>query len=192
MKKILLGLSLLSALAFGECTFERDGEPLVKWTAYKTPAKKAVSGSFRAVSIKGSESEKSLEKLLVGTEVFVQTNSVDSKNGGRDVKLVTYFFNILSDSNIKAKITVLKGNEEHGNMFIDITMNSLRRQIPMSYSIEEGMMMAVGYIDLSEFKALHAIDSINRACFELHEGKTWSDVKVEFKLPVTKVCSEEE
>ena len=188
MKKILIGLSLLSALAFGECSFERDGEPLIKWTAYKTPAKKGVSGSFDTLKLKGSESAKSLEKLLVGTQVKISTTSVNSKNEGRDKKLVEFFFGLFSDDKIYAEISVLKGNETQGNMLVDIVMNSQRQQIPMSYTIKENQLYAVGYLDLAEFKALHAVASINKACFDLHQGKTWSDVKVEFTLPVNKVC----
>jgi hypothetical protein len=49
---------------------------------------------------------------------------------------------------------------------------------------------ATGVIDILDFSAGDALSSINKACSDLHEGKTWSDVTIGFTTKIEAVlCS---
>jgi len=54
--------------------------------------------------------------------------------------------------------------------------------------VEGDTFAAKGYIDLADFKALGALSSINKACYDLHQGKTWQDVAVAFKFDLKRTC----
>ena len=58
----------------------------------------------------------------------------------------------------------------------------------MAYTYENGLFKAAGVIDLGDFGALNALTSINRACYDLHAGKTWQDVDIAFALKVEEQC----
>jgi hypothetical protein len=59
----------------------------------------------------------------------------------------------------------------------------------MKYSFSNGKLRAAGVIDLIDFKAENALTSINTACYDLHQGKTWSDVNIGFTMDVKATCS---
>ena len=63
-------------------------------------------------------------------------------------------------------------------------MNGTTKTVPMKYHYENGKFDATGVIDLVDFAAGEALSSINKACFDLHKGKTWSDVTIGFSTTV--------
>ena len=63
-------------------------------------------------------------------------------------------------------------------------MNEKTLTIPMKYFYSEGKFDASGTIDLADFAASDALASINKSCFDLHKGKTWSDVSISFSTAV--------
>jgi hypothetical protein len=67
-------------------------------------------------------------------------------------------------------------------------MNGITRDLPMQYHVEGETLEAVGYIDMFDFALNKAHASINKACYDLHSGKTWSDVKVSAEIKVEKTC----
>jgi len=58
----------------------------------------------------------------------------------------------------------------------------------MKMDLDGKELEAEGYIDLADFKMLPSLKSINKACYDLHKGKTWQDVKIEIELELKKVC----
>lgn len=171
-----------------ECTFSTKGEPKIYWEGYKTAAKVGVSGSFLGVSYHGESEAPSLEKLLVGSKAYMQTNSVFSNSAQRDSRLIQFFFNLMQAQMLEGKITALNGNETSGTLTCDITVNRRVQSVPLKYTVEEGVLKARGVIDLKDFKALDALVSLNRACYTEHAGKTWQDVTVGFEMIITKTC----
>lgn len=175
----------------GSCILSQDGPISVNWKAYKTPSKVGVSGVFdsvkyTAIAPKGNN----FREIFVGSSIVIDTASVNSKNSGRDVKLVKFFFEKMSSRNIMAKIIDIKsdkrvrGKPKTGVMSVAVTMNGVTRNVPMSYIFNKGDLRASGNIDLLDFSASTALNAINKACFDLHKGKTWSDVTIGFQTNI--------
>ncbi len=192
MKKIALSLILLAGLAQANCSFSQPSGLDVTWKAFKTPLKKGVGGHFKTLDFKNTtKSAKTLNDLLAGSSVNIDVASVDSKNHGRDVKLTNLFFKQMAGPNITAKIISLKHDKDarkKGIVTISVLMNGVTRDVPMYYSFSNGTLSANGVIDLMDFNANKALMSINKACYTLHQGKTWSDVNIGFSMNIKATC----
>ena len=192
MKKITLSLILAFGLAQANCSFSQPSEVDVTWKAFKTPLKKGVGGHFKKVNFGSSvKSAKSLDTLLAGSTVNIEVTSVDSKNPGRDIKLLNSFFKKMAGPDIKAQIISLKRDKDarkSGIVTISVTMNGVTREVPMRYAFSDGTLSANGVIDLTDFKATPALQNINKACYALHQGKTWSDVNIGFTMKIAATC----
>lgn len=192
MKKIALSLILAFGMAQANCTFSQPSDVDVTFKAYKTPMKIGVGGHFRVLNYKSSmKSAKSLNTLLAGSTVTIDVTSVDSNNKGRDIKLVNQFFKQMAGDAIEAKIISLKRDKDarkRGVVLVSVTMNGVKREVPMRYSFSNATLTANGVIDILDFKASHALQTINKACFDLHKGKTWSDVSIGFTMNIAAQC----
>jgi len=137
---------------------------------------------------------KNFRDLFVGSKMVIDVDSVDSKNPGRDAKLVNSFFNIMVGPDIKAEAVdikaqeVKKGEPKLGVITIAVTMNGVTKNVPMSYRYFDSKLGAMGTIDLFDFQGQNALASINKACFDLHQGKTWNDVEIGFAMDIKAVC----
>jgi polyisoprenoid-binding protein YceI len=194
MKKVILVLvmvlgftSSVSASTKSGCVLAQKGKVTVDWTAYKTASKIGVSGTFDKVDYKAvAKDGKNFREILVGSSVNIDTSSVNSKNTGRDVKLVKFFFKQMDSNTMNAKITDIKADKKlkdkarTGVVTLDVTMNGVTKSVPMKYSFANGIFSAKGSIDIFDFSASKALLSINKACFDLHKGKTWNDVSIAF------------
>lgn len=186
MKKIASILIAAATLVSADCTYMKQGDVGVNWTAFKTPMKKGVNGTFRSVVYKGAKQGASLTQLLKGASVMIQTNNVDSGNSGRDAKLVQFFFNQMDGQMLEARI--LDIDEMEKIVLVEVLMNGKGLNVPMAYTYENALFSATGVIDLGDFNALDALTSINRACYDLHAGKTWQDVNIAFSVKVEEQC----
>jgi len=182
--------------ANGSCTLSQVGAVDVSWTAYKTPAKLGVGGTFNQVTFKAAApSGTNFKQIFVGATLLIQTDSVNSNNSARDAKLVQFFFDKMVSKTIEGKIIGYtagareKGKPKTGVFTVAITMNKVTKNIPMNFSYFEGVLEVSGVIDVFDFKAQEALNAINKACFELHKGKTWSDVSIGFKTQIKAVCN---
>ncbi len=203
MKKIvLLGTTLLT-LSFGAnggCLLSQSKNIEVTWQAYKTTAKTGVGGKFTSIEYEpASLNGKNFKELLLGSTVKIDKSKISTGNDGRDKRLVESFFNILGDKFITAKIVDIKATSKHekgkakeGVITAMVTMNGKSVKVPMKYTYKDGDFKATGTIDLFDFGAFKALKSINQACYDLHEGKTWNDVQIGFhtKIKAT-LCSSE-
>lgn len=186
MKKFALTILAASTLLMADCSYSKSGEVAVNWTAFKTPMKKGVNGTFRSIVYKGNQKGASLSKLLKGAQVMIQTNNVDSGNRGRDAKLVQFFFNQMDGQMLEAR--VIDMDEVSKIVLVEVLMNGKGLNVPMAYTYENGLFSAKGVIDLGDFKALDALKSINRSCYDLHAGKTWQDVNIGFAMKIEEQC----
>jgi len=199
MIKLFLSLFLIATLSSaeemgtkkGSCILSQDGSVSVSWMAYKTPAKAGVGGMFDSVKYKAIAPEgNNFREILVGSSVVIDTSSVNSNHKSRDATLVKFFFKQMNDSKIKAKIVDIKsdkrmrGKPKTGVMSVDVTMNGVTKKVPMSYVFDNGDLSASGHIDILDFSASKALSSINKACYDLHDGKTWSDVAIGFSTKI--------
>jgi len=170
MKALFVLLSLLLALTSLQASVKVKSVDIT-WAAFKTPAKVAVKGSFTKTVLDAKNS-------LVGTTLSIDTRSVASGNAGRDVKLVKFYFDLFSQPNIKGEIVSKNG----GTVVIAISMNGVTKNINFKAEEAKSGMHLKGTIDMLGFGLSKALKSINQACFELHKGKTWSDVDLDIHL----------
>lgn len=201
MKKIVFSLFMALTTLFGAnsggCELSQTGAVEVYWSAYKTAAKVGVNGSFESVEYTpAAKSGENFRSILVGSKVIIDTTTVNSKHKQRDEKLSKFFFGMMSEKNIEAKIVDIKADKRVKNaprtgvVTIEIEMNKVKKTAPMKYSFSNGVFEAKGVIDILDFSANRALSSINKACFDLHEGKTWSDVAISFKTKIeAKLCN---
>ncbi len=192
-KRVVIAVGFLSTMAYaaGSCDLSQVGEVKVNWTAYKTPLKIGVGGSFKKIDyVPVAPVGKNFREILVGSKVTIDTGSVDSKHEARDKTLVASFFQKMAGSKIKAEIVDIKAHKREGRgprlgvITIKMEMNGKVRHVPLRYHYEDGTMKAEGVIDLADFSGFGALLSINKACFDLHEGKTWSDVAIGFEMQI--------
>ncbi len=203
MYKIILSALLTSTLLMAteaapamHCTFTQEGAVTVDWKAYKTPAKVGVGGIFDTVRYTAPEKEESdFKALLTGATVTIDEKSVNSKNKGRDAKLVSFFFDQMKGDTIEAKIIDIvvasekKGIPATGTIQTEIMMNGITKKVPLRFSYSDGILTASGVIDLFDFSASKALKSINKACFDKHLGKTWNDVDIGFTTHIKALCT---
>lgn len=204
MKNVILSTLLVLSFAFNVqasekagCVLAQSGPMEVIWTGYKTPKKVGVNGTFDKVTYAPvAPSGEDFRSILVGSSVVIDSSSVNSKHEDRDAKLAKFFFALMSDKNINAKIVDIKADKRvkdaprTGVVTVEIEMNGVKKTTPMTYSFSDDIFEAKGSIDLLDFSANKALAGINEACFDLHEGKTWSDVGISFKTKIeATLCS---
>ena len=189
MKKIILALGVSSILGYSNgCLLTQSSDLNITWKAYKTLAKIGVGGKFTDFKYSpNSKDGKNFRELLVGSTVVINKSKIDTNNIGRDKTLVDMFFNQLDGNSITGKIVDIKADKREdkkrsyqGYIDINITMNSQSLVIPMRYGYKDEVFTAKGVIDILDFNGDKALKSINQSCYDLHKGKTWSDVTIGF------------
>lgn len=157
------------------------------WTAYKTPEKVGVDGSFDSISYKFSNKANSIEKLIEQTTFTIATETTNSGNPARDKKLVDFFFNeLVSDKLIKGKFKSI--NKKKKTVLAQTTFNGKTKNILLSYQFENNILLLKGKMDVLDFALNKQLEAINKACFDLHKGKTWSEVALSIEVPVNSAC----
>jgi len=182
MKKIFLPLLLASGLFASECTYSVNNLD-VEFKAYKTPLKIGVGGTFDTIKLH-AQPQATQKELLQHASLQIDTSSVNSKNSARDAKLVKFFFEKQNVQTIDAKVI----DVEDKIITVAITMNDITKKIPMRVEFDDDEIEAEGVIDLADFKMLPSLQSINKACYKLHKGKTWQDVRLEFEMKTSRHC----
>lgn len=143
-------------------TFDKSNSKLT-WTAFKTPEKVGVSGSFDEI-------------MQDGNSFTINTKSVNSGNPERDAKLKSFFFGNLSDSLITGSYGAITDNK----MPITLKMNGIEKTFDFAVAENDTATIISGSIDIiSDFSGNKALEGIHEACKELHMGKTWSDVSLQ-------------
>lgn len=182
MKKILLTVLVLSTAAFADCTYSSKSSK-VTWNAFKTYEKIGVGGTFNK-TVFTPKTAQSIETLLTSSQILIETASVNSANAGRDATLLASFFKVQNTHTIEAKIISAK----EGKALVEISMNSVTKIIPMNYRVESEKIIGKGTIDLGDFTMLPSLSVINKACYDLHAGKTWQDVEIGFEIAISDSC----
>ncbi len=175
--KFILSFFLFSSLSYGACFKDAS----INWSAYKTPAKAAVGGTFKGVSFTSSKGEKASE-ILTGATFKIDASSVSTKDKGRDFKIAKFFFSTLEGG---SEITGVVKKVTNKVLTVAITMNGKTLDIPLSYTYKNQKLSAKGVIDVFDFAMNDELSALNKACAALHEGKTWSDVAISIDATFT-------
>lgn len=154
----------------------------IKWEAYKTPQKAGVWFAFQNFKINGAKKAKSLKELLVSQNISIMAadaKNISSGDAGRDSNIANFFFKSFAPK------TPLKGTVKEvtdSRIDLEIEMNGVKKIVPLSYTLDKNTLTAKGYLDVLDFKLQGALDSLNKVCGGLHEGKTWTDVQLAITL----------
>lgn len=149
---------------------------ILKWTAYKTPKKIAVTGTFNDISVQNVNKSEIAEDVLDGATFSINTKSLDTDDPSRDAKIVGLYFMNLANSEIVGSF----GDFNNGNVLVTLKMNGIEVQKEFSYTFENRKIIIVGKIDMiSDFATNSAFNILHDACSQLHEDKTWTDVSIE-------------
>lgn len=186
MKTLIAILALTtSTIAFSaDCNYQTSQENFkLKWTAFKTPSKAGVSGSFKDLGIaKKKLIAPSVEGVLSGLAFSISTPTVDTKLAQRDMKISKFFFNGIKD--IKGKVI----EADKSSLTVEINMNGVKKEVPMDAELKNNTYTATGVIDVFDFGMSKNLAALNKACFELHQGKTWNDVTLQLSVDMKQVC----
>ncbi len=187
--KILTLLTLLisSPLMATDCTYTIPADGIeLKWTAFKTPEKVGVGGTFAELGLNQENyTGKSLAEAISQIKFNIDTSSVRTKNTGRDATIVKWFF-----QQIPGGMSFTGNLKDYSDKTLStaLTVNKISKDIVMSAETKEKIVTAKAKMKLGDYKLLEALASLNKACFELHKGKTWDDVDLNLNLPYTKTC----
>jgi polyisoprenoid-binding protein YceI len=183
MNKILLTGLLIASSVFAECSYQAQ-QPNVTWKAFKNYEKIGVGGSFDRAVLQSTSTD-SIEKVLLLSTITIDTSRINSGNPGRDATLTHAFFMVQNINSITARVAFAK----EGKAQINISMNGVTKTIPMSYTVVgKEKIIGKGTIDLADFGMIPSLQSLNKACFDLHSGKTWQDVEIGFEIPMKTTC----
>ena len=188
MKKLVVliaSLLLSSSLYSAGCEVE---SVTVNWTAFQTPEKVGVNGSFDTINFEAKqEKDDCAFSFFTMATVHIDTKTVSTQNKERDAVIVEAFFKHMIDGEyIDAIIKRVDLDKEE--LSVEITMNDVSQSIYIPYTFDEKTLKAHGKIDLLNFLASPALSAINDASHAQGKGKTWSDIDVSFELVLKNKC----
>ncbi len=160
----------------------------MQWTAYKTSEKVPVKGTFKDVRIVSSKPGEDAAGTLRDLGFEIPVNSIFTNDTIRDGKLQKFFFAVMENSmTLKGKFNVETANSGK----LEISMNGLSKSLPFNYEVEQDTIHVSATMDLNEWGAQAALESLNEACKVLHTGsdgvsKTWNDVALNAKILAVK------
>jgi len=213
MKKTFIKISVLGSLLFtlscgsesqkpaseiveetvsNECTYSYVKEnTTVSWIAFKTTKKIGVGGDFLNFTIEGTNESSSLLEVVKGASISIPVSSVETKDEGRNAKIVEFFFGTFTDTE-KLEGTV-KEMSEDGTGVLTLKMNGIENDVPVKLAVEDTKINISTTIDLSQWDGQAAIDMLNKKCEGMHTGddgitKLWPDVEINISTELVKNC----
>lgn len=155
----------------------------VSFTAYKTTEKLPVGGKFTKINITNSKEGSTAMEALNGTTFSIPVSSLftNDATGTRDPKILEFFFGVMDNTELISGVFKVSTGD---TCSIDVTLNGKTANIPLGHEMvgDYGYTFK-GVMNLENWDALNAVESINKACEVLHTGKdgvskTWSEVAV--------------
>jgi len=157
----------------------------ITWTAYKTPKKVGVPGSFNKIHVAGPSTGNSVVEILSQSSFSIDLLSLDTKNPTRDKTISTSFFRPLKE------YSTAKGffkNISKSKLDMVLNLNGKTKTVPMKLELSGNTLKATGKIDVLDFAMSGSLAHLHRACKDLHQGKTWSEVSLQFTAPFHEKC----
>jgi len=157
----------------------------LKWTAYKYTTMVGVSGHFNEINVSNCITADTPNRAIENMNFNINTQTIDTESSIRDTNILDYFFrHLMTAENISGKVNRCIGDIRSGNIYMDLTMNGIQREIPLDYRMDGTLMHLEGNFSLSDFEADAALDSMIYCCAELHTGSDgihllWPDIQIE-------------
>lgn len=179
----LIAFGMLASASFGATVDINQAN--TKWTAYKTADKVAVSGTFDKIQYKLGKNLSSIAGTLEGATATIDPLTVNLNDEVKNTNVRESFFaKFMKKDMIKVTFRNVIEGKDQGSMLASVNMNGKTVKVPMQYTIKEGMLEAKGVLDILEFGAKDAFNSLATTCHDLHNGLTWSQVEISFSAPV--------
>lgn len=217
MKKILFPFAVITALVIASCGGEEHSETTdktrtenveetcfyvydqttgtqVRWTAFKTTAKVGVGGQFNQVNVTAGEKSTKITDVIQDIKFNIPTSSTNTADESRDSKIVESFFGAMNQTDlIIGQVKSVEGDNTAGTCTFYLTINNIEREAVLNYTIEGATISLTGEIDLVNWGAEDAVNSLNEVCGPLHTGedgvtKTWSVVELAIETTLKKDC----
>lgn len=181
MKNMILKSLLVSTILATSAFAYEASSVSVNWIGYKTQGKAGVPGTFDKVTLEAKKND-DFSKFLSSANVNIDPYSLNSKMKFRDTNITSTLFKLANIKDIKAKVAKVNGDIKAGSLDVEIAMNNTKKIIPMKYTVEAGVLKAVGTIELLDFAMGESFNAFAAKCKPFHAGKTWSEVTVSFDL----------
>jgi len=211
MKKSILSIGLLSTILFScncsdscsdssktevletteVCTFNYNSEStVIGWTAFKFTEKKGVSGIFNESEVLIANPSEDMLQTLAGASFTIPVSSINSENPVRDEKLKNSFFGTMESTEI---ISGLVKSITDSEAIVEITMNGQSKEYTGTVTTDGLKVSFSATINMTDFEAQHAIDSLNTVCSAEHtsedgSSKLWSEVDINVETTLVKSC----
>ncbi|WP_010177994.1 YceI family protein [Aquimarina agarilytica] len=199
MKKIIFALTIIATLASVSCKKKAETKEavekevaapkgykvsaqgsIVEWTGYKFTEKKGVKGKFKLINVINAPLAQTPIAAFNGVDFSIPVSSIFSDNAIRDGKLMKLFFGFMDNTELLTGNFVTKGEQ----IVLNLKMNNVTKEIPLTHTVSDRHVKLEGSLNILDFGAEKAFNSIHKACEVLHTGadkvsKTWEDVKIE-------------
>lgn len=177
--KMIVAIVLLFSF-IGAGAYEVDGDLEVKWTGFKTEKKVGVSGTFNDIKLNIKKSS-NFAQFLKSAKVKIASASLESGLVSRNNSIVSTLFSLSTSKEITG--TISKVNSANKTLTLSLIMNKVAKKVPMTYVVKDSKIVAKGKIDILSFDMKKPFELFAKECFTLHEGKSYTDVNIEFTLP---------
>ena len=152
----------------------------INWVAYKTTDKIGVKGKFKKITITKNGEGKSANEAINNAEFSIPVSSLFTSDSSRDYKLKKFFFGVMENTKLLSGKLSLTNNTSG---VASITMNGVTADLPFTYTITGKEFKLDATMNLDNWNAKNAVDSLNVACKDLHKAadgisKTWSEVAI--------------
>ncbi len=151
----------------------------INWVAFKTTDKVPVKGLFKNVELNKTSGTSAID-FLNDLEFSVPVSSIFTDNKERDGKLQKFFFGVMDNTELlSGSISITNANDG----VIHLNMNGITHDLPIKYDSNNNGTAIKGKLNLDNWNGQDAIESLNKACFDLHTGddgisKTWNTVQI--------------
>ncbi|MCP4320694.1 MAG: hypothetical protein GY787_02295 [Alteromonadales bacterium] len=196
---LIAGAVLLTSMSFSSLATQCDFTPnkdafAFSFTAYGAKDKSYVvsKNTFNSYELASSTGK------LVGASINIDATSLDTSKdlnngiGGqwpaalatmRDNNVINGLFNnFVNPGKISAKIAAISKDK----IDLAVTMNGQTKTVAMAYTVTDGKLNAEGILEILDFSASEAFKKFAALCTtSWHKGKSWTDVKIEFTVPVS-------
>ena len=176
------------------CTYTyNDSTTTFGWKAYKTNEKIGVGGTFDDIQVTASTRSSMLETLN-SISFIIQTQSVNSNNEERDIKLFNFFFNkMIGTDKISGRVKSIAGSDASGNATFEIIMNEMTQDVTLAYTTVDEILNFSGDLNMDNFNGQEAVKILNKECEALHTGGDglsvlWPTISLTISTQLTMKC----
>ncbi len=177
-----------------QCTWVYDDAATaeVHWTVYKTTARVPVNGQFKEVKLVTGPPKASFAEYLQSVKFEIPVAGTITGDAARDAKIIKFFFESMAETqSVIGSAQKVVGDDRSGTVNFTVSMNGLTKEVPLSYTFDNGQLLMKGQINLDDWNSQAAMKTLNEACKEKHtgkDGKTYVASEVDLQIMAQLRC----